>query len=317
MKRTSIIVISSHVVRGTVGNRAAAFALETLGHPVWAVPTVTLSWHPGHIPTAGAPTRLFASPEDFAALLKSLEAAPWLPEVGGILSGYLGDAAQADAIASLVQTAGKANPDLLYAADPVIGDGDRLYVPLEVAEAVRDRLVPLADIVTPNPFELAWLVKGLMNDAPAMTPHAVVAMAEALSAKWNVSSVLATSAPAMLTGHIANLLVEAKTQDRAGEAHMAEHRAFAQVPNGLGDLTAALYLSAAVQNKSSGKTDGGAAGLRQVTSAVASVLKRHMTVQGDELALEASTDELKRPSVPVNMRALSGPARKVHSIAPR
>jgi pyridoxine kinase len=38
--RPSVIVISSHVVRGSVGNRAAVFALETLGFPVWAVPTV-------------------------------------------------------------------------------------------------------------------------------------------------------------------------------------------------------------------------------------------------------------------------------------
>ncbi|MEL6736565.1 MAG: pyridoxal kinase [Pseudomonadota bacterium] len=312
MKRTSIIVISSHVVRGTVGNRAAAFALETLGHPVWAVPTVTLSWHPGHIPIAGAPARLIATAEDFTALLKSLETAPWLPEVGGILSGYLGDAAQADAIASLVTTARKANPDFLYAADPVIGDHDRLYVPLEVAEAVRDVLLPLADIATPNPFELAWLT----NDTPATTPHAVAAMAEAMSEKWSVGSVLATSAPAMLSGHIANLLVEAKTADRAGEAHMAEHRALAHVPNGLGDLTAALYLSAAVQSRKNGKRDGGAAGLRHVTSVVASVLKRHMAVRGDELALEASTDELKRPSVPVSLRAMNGPARKVNTVTP-
>jgi pyridoxine kinase len=46
----AVIVISSHVVRGSVGNRAAVFALETLGHPVWAVPTVILPWHPGHGP---------------------------------------------------------------------------------------------------------------------------------------------------------------------------------------------------------------------------------------------------------------------------
>jgi pyridoxine kinase len=46
--RPAVIVISSHVVRGSVGNRAAVFALETLGYPVWALPTVILPWHPGH-----------------------------------------------------------------------------------------------------------------------------------------------------------------------------------------------------------------------------------------------------------------------------
>ncbi|MEO1397596.1 MAG: EAL domain-containing protein [Pseudomonadota bacterium] len=227
MKRTSIIVISSHVVRGTVGNRAAAFALETLGHPVWAVPTITLSWHPGHIAKAGLPTRLTATPDEFSALLSSLQTAPWLPEVGGVLSGYLGNAEQADAIASLVDAARLANPALVYAADPVIGDQDRLYVPQSVAEAVRDTLLPKADIVTPNPFELAWLMG---EDAPK-TPHGVGALASELSQRWGVGSVLATSAPAMLGGHTANLLVQ------QNEAHMAEHRAFDEVPNGLGDLT--------------------------------------------------------------------------------
>jgi len=289
MKRTSIIVISSHVVRGTVGNRAAAFALETLGHPVWAVPTITLSWHPGHIAKAGVPTRLTATPDEFSALLSSLQTAPWLPEVGGILSGYLGNAEQADAIASLVDAARLANPALVYAADPVIGDQDRLYVPQSVAEAVRDTLLPKADIVTPNPFELAWLMG---EDAPR-TPHGVGALASELSQRWGVGSVLATSAPAMLGGHTANLLVQ------QNEAHMAEHRAFDEVPNGLGDLTAALFLAATVQEQNQGGKN-----LRQVTSAVASVLKRHMATGSDELALEASTDELKRPSAPVSLRAL-------------
>ena len=52
----AVIVVSSHVARGSVGNRAAVFALETLGHPVWAVPTVLLPWHPGH----GRATRIVA-----------------------------------------------------------------------------------------------------------------------------------------------------------------------------------------------------------------------------------------------------------------
>jgi len=38
----AVIVISSHVARGSVGNRAAVFALETLGFPVWAVPITSL-----------------------------------------------------------------------------------------------------------------------------------------------------------------------------------------------------------------------------------------------------------------------------------
>ena len=53
----AVIVISSHVMRGSVGNRAAVFALETLGYPVWAVPTIVMPWHPGHGPSTGCAFR--------------------------------------------------------------------------------------------------------------------------------------------------------------------------------------------------------------------------------------------------------------------
>ncbi|MGO4839556.1 pyridoxal kinase, partial [Rhizobiaceae sp. 2RAB30] len=121
----AVIVISSHVVRGSVGNRAAVFALETLGFPVWAVPTVILPWHPGH----GRATRIVPDPEQFAALMTDLERAPWLGEVAAVLSGYLGDAGQAEAVASLVRAVKSRNPNALYVCDPVMGDLGGLYVP--------------------------------------------------------------------------------------------------------------------------------------------------------------------------------------------
>ena len=121
----AVIVVSSHVARGSVGNRAAVFALETLGFPVWAVPTVVLPWHPGH----GRATRIVPPPGEFAALMKDLERAPWLGEVAAILSGYLGDASQAAAVASLVDAVRAKNGRAVYVCDPVIGDLGGLYVP--------------------------------------------------------------------------------------------------------------------------------------------------------------------------------------------
>ncbi|HRP79733.1 MAG TPA: pyridoxal kinase, partial [Aquamicrobium sp.] len=106
----AVIVISSHVVRGTVGNRAAVFALEALGLPVWAVPTVILPWHPGH----GRATRIVPPAEEFAALIDDLAAAPWLGEVGAVLSGYLGGPEQAGAVARLVGALKAKNPGALY-----------------------------------------------------------------------------------------------------------------------------------------------------------------------------------------------------------
>src|SRR5690606_24934806 len=156
----AVIVVSSHVARGSVGNRAAVFALETLGFPVWAVPTIILPWHTGY----GKATRIVPSEEQFAGLMAGLAATPWLGEVAGVLSGYLGNAAQAEGVASLVRALKARNPKALYVLDPVMGDSGGLYVKTEVAEAMRDLLMPLADIATPNRYELAWMSGTKLDD---------------------------------------------------------------------------------------------------------------------------------------------------------
>ena len=78
--RPAVVVISSHVARGTVGNRAAVFALEILGFPVWAVPTVMLPWHPGH----GPAPRIVPDAAEFSDFMAALAASPHLGEVGAI-----------------------------------------------------------------------------------------------------------------------------------------------------------------------------------------------------------------------------------------
>ena len=147
----AVIVISSHVIRGSVGNRAAVFALESLGLPVWAVQTITLPWHPGH----GPATRLVPDEKQFASVIDDLCQSPWLPEVGAVLTGYLGDPSQAKAIKKLVMVAREKNPDLVYLCDPVIGDQHGLYVSEDTVTEIKENLLPIADITTPNRFELS------------------------------------------------------------------------------------------------------------------------------------------------------------------
>ncbi|MCP4072752.1 MAG: pyridoxal kinase, partial [Hyphomicrobiales bacterium] len=81
----AVLVVSSHVVRGTIGNRAIAFALEALGHPVWALPTVTLPWHPGH----GTGTRIIPDEKDFIRLCDDLANAPWIDEIAAVITGFM------------------------------------------------------------------------------------------------------------------------------------------------------------------------------------------------------------------------------------
>jgi len=275
--RSSVIVISSHVVRGSVGNRAAVFALETLGFPVWAVPTVILPWHPGH----SRATRIVPPPEDFTSLMNDLCGAPWLGEVGAVLSGFLGDARQADDVARLVGAVRRANPQAIYMCDPVIGDMGGLYVSDSVASAIGSKLIPIADIATPNVHELAWLAGAPMPDAGS-----IIAAAETLGP----ARVLVTSAPAMMNGSTGNLLVS------GGQSLMAEHRLIPDAPNGLGDLMAATLLARLLEGVAEEKA------LQMATGTVFEILARTARRGADELTLETDAQSLRTPMAMVNMR---------------
>ncbi|MBO6640119.1 MAG: pyridoxal kinase PdxY [Roseitalea sp.] len=273
----SVAVISSHVARGAVGNRAAVFAIETLGHPVIAVPTVLLPWHPGH----GPATRIVQEDKLFAGFMADLAHGPFAGEIDAVLSGYLGDAGQAEAIAASVAALRAARPDLVYACDPVIGDESGLYVPETTARAIAGTLVPKADLATPNRFELAWLSGRLLDDNDAL-----IDAARALG----TPVVLVTSAFATRPGMTGNLLVLPQT------AHLAEHAAIDRAPNGTGDLTAALFLAHLVN----GCTYPDA--LRRATASVHDVLTRTRARGADELTLAADAALLSEPVSDIPVR---------------
>jgi pyridoxine kinase len=280
----AVIVISSHVARGSVGNRAAVFALETLGFPVWAVPTVILPWHPGH----SRATRIVPPLDQFKALMADLERAPWLGEVRAVLSGYLGEAGQAEAVASLVAAVKERTPNALYVCDPVMGDSGGLYVPEPTAVAMRDKLMPIADIATPNRYELEWMAGAPLPDIKAVTAAALHA---------GPSTMLVTSAPAMMAGGIGNFLLN------GSHALLAEHRVIEKPPNGLGDLTAAVYLARVLSGQPAVKA------LQSTTAAVYEILARTAKRGGDELQLETDAQSLSHPMAMVQLRHLLHPGR--------
>lgn len=280
-KPRAVIVISSHVARGSVGNRAAVFALESLGYPVWAVPTVILPWHPGH----GRATRIVPDTQQFTALMKDLETAPWLGEVAGVLSGYLGDVGQVAAVSSLVAAVRARNPQAIYVCDPVMGDHGGLYVPEALASALRDQLIPIADIATPNRYELEWLMGGARLD----NISAVVAAASQVGP----AKMLVTSAPALLAGSTGNLLVTPSA------TLLAEHRIIDRPPNGLGDLTAAVFLARLLGGQTLDKA------LQSTTASVFEILARTAKRGGDELQLETDVQSLSNPLAMVQLRHLA------------
>lgn len=299
IQNKAVLVLSSHVVRGSVGNRAVAFALETLGHPTWVVPTITLPWHPGHN-VAGSATRIIASDPQFSALCEELADAPWRAEIAGVISGFLANAEQASAVAKLVAKLKSENDQLIYLCDPVIGDfpnaGERveyggegrLYVKEEIAAAINDQLLPLADIATPNMFELGWLnlQQSIENQSQ------LLAAASALVKRHDIESLLITSVPALMRSNIGSVLV------RDNQAIMSEHKALPNPPNGLGDLASALFLSHCLNGLEGQKA------LEKTTASVFEVLARTAKSGSDELTLESNTISLSRPMAMVQMRRL-------------
>jgi pyridoxine kinase len=282
--RGDVLAISSHVVRGAVGNRASVFALETLGHVVWAMPTIILPWHPGH----GRSTRIDIPHEPFTKALEDLAAAPSAPEIKAVLTGYFASAAQVAATARLVDKLKQANPSLVYLCDPVIGDVGGLYVAQEIAEAIRDQLLPLASIATPNRYELAWFAGADLNTNAEIAEAAL---------HLGPAKVLVTSAIALMAGSLGNLWI---TGD---QAVLAEHRLIENPPNGLGDLLAAVFLSRLMAGEREEKA------LQMATSSVFEILARTMKRGSNELTLAKDSASLATPMAMVHMRKLLHPSK--------
>ena len=279
-----IVAISSHVVRGAVGNRAIVFALETLGFRVWSLPTVILPWHPGH----GRSTRIPTPDEPFAAAVEEMAGSRWAGAIKAVVTGYFGSAGQVLATAAMIRRLKHDNPGLIYLCDPVIGDLAGLYVPADIAEAIRDALIPLADIATPNRYELAWL-----SGAALETNAAIVDAALALGPR----RVLVTSSVPMMAGGIGNLLLT----DRL--ALLAEHRMVGNPPNGLGDLTSALFLARLLRGESEEKA------LQATTASVFEILARSVKRGADELMLFEDYSSFLTPMAMVQVRQLLHPSR--------
>lgn len=283
LPRKPLLVITSQVVRGGISGRGLVFALQRLGHPVWFLPTILLPWHPGH----GKGKKITPGNTDFAEITEQLANSPKISEIGGVISGYLGHAEQTEPIAELVKTIQNRNPDALYVCDPVIGDhfGDsgELYVPEATAAAIRDKLVPLADIVTPNGFELGWL-----------TGRDVTSELQALSAARALGTerVLVTSSPALRRNSIANLLVG------PNGAVAAEHAAVSNPPHGTGDLMAGLFLSRHLD----GLSDNDA--LVRAAGSTFELVARSVKKGADELLFAEEQQSLIRPMALVSSRRI-------------
>ena len=224
----SILSIQSSVAYGHVGNSAAVFPLQRLGVEVWPVHTVHFSNHTGYGEWRGP----LLPADDVRAVIRGVEERGAFPGVDAVLSGYQGGEDIGDVILDAVAKVKAANPAAIYACDPVMGNAKSgCFVHPAIPVLLRERVVPAADLITPNQFEL-----GFLTGTEPRTVEETLASVE-LARAMGPSIVLVTSverpdAPAdtiemmAVTGDGAWIVQTPRLPMRA---------------NGSGDVTAALF----------------------------------------------------------------------------
>lgn len=216
----AVLVISSQVAAGPVGASAAAPALLSLGVVPIVVPTILFTNHPGH----GRPEGAITEAATISAMLYRLMELGFLAECTCILSGYFANAEQVAAAADFIADYRAGNPGVYYLCDPVVGDDGELYVAPDVAEAIRDRLVPLAQGISPNAFEAGWL-SGL--------PVHALDEAKQAAGHWPDKDVIITSI------HQGDDRLATAAFSKAESVVVGGER-LAHVPHGTGDLLSGL-----------------------------------------------------------------------------
>jgi pyridoxine kinase len=284
-RHVKILSIQSSVAYGHVGNSAAVFPLQRLGHEVWPVLTVHFSNHTGY----GAWRGPLLAPEDVREVIAGIEDRGVLGEADAVLSGYQGDPAVGAVILDAVAKVKGLNPDAVYCCDPVMGDvGRGMFVRPGIPEFMRDTVVPQADIVTPNHFELDFLAG-----------RTTTTLDEILDAVDDVRArgprdVLVTS---VLHGDVPDGRLDVVAVSDEG-AWAVETPLLPITPNGCGDVTAALYLAHL-------RTTGSAAeALARTTSSVYGILEATIAAGTREIQLVAAQDAIAEPPMGFEVRRL-------------
>lgn len=231
-----ILSIQSAVAYGHVGNSAAVFPLQRIGVEVMPVYTVNFSNHTGY----GAWRGPLIDPADVREVITGIEERGALATTDAVLSGYQGGEGIADVMIDAVSRVKAANPQALYACDPVMGNAKSgCFVAPAIPELLRDRVVPVADIITPNQFELGYLT-GTEPD----TIESTLASVDAARA-MGPSVVLVTSVerPDRAEGTIEMLAVDDEGAWLVATPHLP------MKANGSGDVTAALFTAHYVQTR--------------------------------------------------------------------
>jgi pyridoxine kinase len=165
-----------------------------------------------------------------AEVITGIEERGVLDQVDGVLSGYQGSAEIADVILDAVARVRAANPRATYTCDPVMGNAaSGCFVHPDIPPVIRERVVPQADVITPNQFEL-----GFLTDTEPETLDEILASAE-LARKMGPRTVLVTSVQREEPDTVEMLVVNDEG------AWIVQTPLLPLKANGSGDVTSALF----------------------------------------------------------------------------
>ena len=283
--RVKILSIQSAVAYGHVGNSAAVFPLQRIGVEVLPVYTVNFSNHTGY----GAWRGPLISPDDVRDVILGIEERGAFADIDVVLSGYQGGEGIADVVLDTVTRVKAANPSAIYACDPVMGNArSGCFVAPAIPVLLRERVVPAADIITPNQFELGFLTGTEPEDLDS-----TLAAADA-ARQMGPRTVLVTSVerPDSPQDTIEMLAV---TDDGAW---IVQTPRIPMKANGSGDVTAALFT--AHLNRSGDAADA----LARTTSSVFALLAMTHESGQRELQLVQAQDHYAAPQMQFDVQRL-------------
>jgi pyridoxine kinase len=196
---------------------------------VWPLPTILLASRPG----LGRLIRHELPADELSGMLAALEADGCWGCIDAVFAGYFPSARSVAAAAQAIAGIKAAKPNVLVFVDPILGDAGRLYIAPETAEAIRNLLLPLATVASPNLFELQWLAGG-----PVRTLDEVARAARRLGPP----TVVVTSATETPESVSTVVVTETGSLER-----VMPHRS--GLPNGAGDLFAGLFLGRLLEDR--------------------------------------------------------------------
>lgn len=271
-----ILSIQSAVAYGHVGNSAAVFPLQRIGVDVVPVYTVNFSNHTGY----GAWRGPMIDPNDVRDVIAGIADRGVFPTIDAVLSGYQGGVGIADVIIDAVRDVKAANPAALYSCDPVMGNAKSgCFVDPAIPDLLRDRVVPVADIITPNQFELGYLT----GTEPRTLDETLASVDRAVEMGPKTVLVTSVERPDREDGTIEMLAVDEKG------AWLVTTPYLPFKANGSGDVTAALFTAHYLESRDAGEA------LAKTVSSVFDLLQLTLDSGERELQLVEAGDAYAHP----------------------